>query len=289
MNEKKTVILLPGEMEVAITPMIINTVLGSCIAVCLWNKKTGCGGMNHYMLPFAQNGKPTLRHGDYAIKRLIEKVRAISGAEYEPVAKIFGGGNVVASITSPIGAKNVVIAKKILRENSIRIVAEDTGGINPRKISFDTETGRVQLFVPNKNAAKADMPVLEETPGRKKLLVVDEVMKRLLVLKNFLQRKGYQVFTNYGPIAAVKKGEDEKVDVVITDAGSAAMSKDGFDLCMMFRQNDALKNVRIVLHTVTEDNGRDLHDRGYGDFYLNRVRNDEDLLSQVGDVLQSIK
>jgi len=35
-------------------------VLGSCVAVCLWDKRRGVGGMNHFVLPIARLGKEAL-------------------------------------------------------------------------------------------------------------------------------------------------------------------------------------------------------------------------------------
>ncbi|MBF0293291.1 MAG: chemotaxis protein CheD, partial [Nitrospinae bacterium] len=51
MMEKKKIFVLPGEIAVTKQPSVIATLLGSCVAVCLYNTKGQYGGMNHYMLP----------------------------------------------------------------------------------------------------------------------------------------------------------------------------------------------------------------------------------------------
>src|SRR5690606_1421224 len=43
--------VLPGEYFVSNENLVIMTVLGSCIAACLWDSRVRVGGMNHFMLP----------------------------------------------------------------------------------------------------------------------------------------------------------------------------------------------------------------------------------------------
>ena len=43
--------VLPGEYFVSSEDLVIMTVLGSCIAACIWDGKMRIGGMNHFMLP----------------------------------------------------------------------------------------------------------------------------------------------------------------------------------------------------------------------------------------------
>jgi chemotaxis protein CheD len=62
-------------------------------------------------------------------------------------AKIFGGAsmNTTATEAMMIGQKNILVAKEILKEYKISIVAEDVGGQNGRKIQFDLERNKVLL------------------------------------------------------------------------------------------------------------------------------------------------
>ena len=43
--------VLPGEYFVTSKDMLLVTVLGSCVAACIRDQKSGIGGMNHFMLP----------------------------------------------------------------------------------------------------------------------------------------------------------------------------------------------------------------------------------------------
>ena len=137
-----------GQIHIDNAPMAISTVLGSCIAVCIYDSELGIGGMNHYLLPFWNgHGLQTPKFGNISIPRLIESMQE-RGSRIEMMeAKIFGGAsmNISASQNMMIGQKNIIVAKEILKEYKIPIVAEDVGGQNGRKIQFNLEKGKVLL------------------------------------------------------------------------------------------------------------------------------------------------
>jgi chemotaxis protein CheD len=112
--------------------------------------------MNHYLLPFWNgNGLQSPRFGNIAIPKLIETMMAKGSSPKILQAKIFGGAsmNIGGSEAMMIGEKNILVAREILKEYRISIVAEDTGGQNGRKIQFDLERGKVLL----KYAQRSDM------------------------------------------------------------------------------------------------------------------------------------
>ncbi|MDQ1245462.1 MAG: chemotaxis protein CheD [Campylobacterota bacterium] len=130
-------------------PIQISTVLGSCVAVCLYDKKLGIGGMNHYLLPFWNgNGLQSLKFGNISIPKLIEAMLE-KGAKISNIeAKIFGGAAINISCCNGammVGEKNILVAKEILNDYKIKIVAEDVGGSDGRKIQFNLENGKVLL------------------------------------------------------------------------------------------------------------------------------------------------
>src|ERR1051326_187977 len=45
--------LQPGHLVIATEPMQVTTILGSCVAVCLFDTTKRIGGINHFMLPLA--------------------------------------------------------------------------------------------------------------------------------------------------------------------------------------------------------------------------------------------
>src|SRR5512142_301703 len=71
---RSQVYLHAGDLVVASSPTAIGTILGSCVAVCLWDPDTGVGGMNHYLLPFHVEREKSARFGSVAIPRLLEEV-----------------------------------------------------------------------------------------------------------------------------------------------------------------------------------------------------------------------
>ena len=143
----KTHYLFPGTIFVHREQHLVTTVLGSCVAVCIWHPKAEVGGINHYLLPLWNGeGLPTPKYGNIAIARLIEKVRGIAG-EGELIAKVFGGASMWARTEGAlaVGERNVELALNILAEEKIKIVSQDVWGEMGRKIIFDTRTGSVLL------------------------------------------------------------------------------------------------------------------------------------------------
>ena len=75
MTDYHCVYLHPGQLVVATQPMQVTTILGSCVAVCLWDPPLGIGGTNHYLLPVGLKTSSTgLRYGNVAIEELLERM-----------------------------------------------------------------------------------------------------------------------------------------------------------------------------------------------------------------------
>jgi chemotaxis protein CheD len=134
-------------------PAEVTTILGSCVAVCLWDRYLGIGGINHYMLP-TWNGMELAspKYGNIAIERLTEKMLQLGCKKNNLVAKVFGGGEVITVTSSSmhIGERNIMVAEEMLQEQNIPIIGRSTGGKNGRKIIFNTHTGEVlQCYIKN--------------------------------------------------------------------------------------------------------------------------------------------
>ncbi len=146
-NSKDTFYLYPGQLVVYKQPTNIMTILGSCVAVCLWDVKLMYGGMNHYLLPLWKlQGLRTPKFGNVAIENLIEKMIKQGSSAKNLQAKIFGGAKVLDTKEDSmfnIGQKNVEITYEMLTKYNIRIATESVGGLRGRKILFKTNTGEV--------------------------------------------------------------------------------------------------------------------------------------------------
>jgi chemotaxis protein CheD len=142
--------ILPGEYYVTVRPMLIITVLGSCVAACIRDKVSGIGGMNHFMLPFVsdfgESVTASARYGTFAMEVLIKQLLEMGAQRKNLEAKIFGGGNLLKSFTlDKVGERNATFVRNYLKTESIPIVAEDLLDIYPRKIYFFPENGTVKV------------------------------------------------------------------------------------------------------------------------------------------------
>ncbi len=137
--------LYPGMLCVHGGQHAVTTVLGSCVAVCLWDGLAGAGGINHYLLPLWNGeGLPTPRYGNVAISMLVERLLQMGCLKANLKAKIFGGANMIGGFLN-VGERNIVLAESALSENGIKIVSRDTGGTTGRKIMFLTASGDVYV------------------------------------------------------------------------------------------------------------------------------------------------
>ncbi len=142
--------IMPGEYFVSSTPMIVYTVLGSCVSACIRDPILQVGGMNHFMLPRPNRESPldgwgeSARYGNYAMERLINEILKRGGRRERLEVKIFGGGRIYAG-SHDVGAHNASWVIDYLRRKGMTPVAIDTGGVHPRKIYYFTATGRVLM------------------------------------------------------------------------------------------------------------------------------------------------
>jgi len=138
--------LKPGFIYVSTKPTMISTVVGSCIAVCVFDRKQKIGGMNHFQFPVIRSPKQaTARYGNVAVFTLIN-LMINEGSEPEHIeAQILGGAYHPEITEKNIGLENIKVAKKILTKKKIRIVSEHVGGEKGRKIIFNTNTNEVAV------------------------------------------------------------------------------------------------------------------------------------------------
>lgn len=135
--------VLPGEYFVSGQNIAITTVLGSCIAACIWDSEHGVGGMNHFMLPDGDSNDVSGRYGLHAMETLISEIQKVGGHRDRLQAKIFGGGQVMSGFaTMNVGQKNTRFVIDYLQAERIHIVSQDVLDIYPRRVVFFPKTGR---------------------------------------------------------------------------------------------------------------------------------------------------
>ncbi|KPH60002.1 chemotaxis protein CheD [Pseudoalteromonas porphyrae] len=161
--------VLPGEFYVSKNDELITTVLGSCIAACVYDEQVGVGGMNHFMLPIEKGQELTnahslnCRYGNWAMEFLINEVLKNGASRANLKIKLFGGGQIIRTMTD-IGLGNISFAQAYVQEEGLRLVSQDVGGPWPRKVVFHPQTGKAHVkklrSVQNENIEKREVNYL---------------------------------------------------------------------------------------------------------------------------------
>ncbi|WP_224981770.1 chemotaxis protein CheD [Geomonas agri] len=151
-TQGKVVFLKPGQIMVSSEPVLVTTLLGSCVAVTIFNYRLRLGAICHAQLPGtgdlfdAQDG----HHGKYvdtAIRAMLERMLHRGALRGELEAKVFGGADMFDALgrLRSVGRQNAEMALKILANESVRVAKQDLGGERGRKIIFHSHTGEVLL------------------------------------------------------------------------------------------------------------------------------------------------
>lgn len=147
-----------GECFATKERVIIHTLLGSCVAIVLFDPVRRIAGMNHFMLSEAlrpddvdktQCGK----YGEWSTKLLISQMMEMGGLKRDFIAKVFGGANLLQSKRNTpqnrdpnkLAAQNYKFAFRFLKQEKIRVVSHVVGGNMGRRIYLFCEDGSVKI------------------------------------------------------------------------------------------------------------------------------------------------
>lgn len=139
-----------ADLKVAEAPDILQTTLGSCIGIAIYEQPK-VGGLAHIMLPVNNNGDPNAaKYADTAIAELIRKLTSKGVLRDKLAAKIAGGAKMFdtgkkINYLLEIGLKNAEAARERLKMEGIRLTAADTGKNYGRNIQFDIATGKMTI------------------------------------------------------------------------------------------------------------------------------------------------
>ncbi len=142
--------IIQGEQYVDDNPCtVLTTILGSCIAACIWDSTLGLGGMNHFLLP----GQPAqmhkapatdaIRQGVHAMELLVNGLLRRGAARQRLQGKLFGGARMIKGLTD-IGELNAKFAENFLAAEGIALVGGSLRGEQGRRIQFWPATGRAR-------------------------------------------------------------------------------------------------------------------------------------------------
>ena len=145
MDISENFFLNPGQIFVSENPYIIQTVLGSCVSVCIWDASKKCGGINHFIFSRYKNRERNCKYGDISTRYLIKLLKEMGSDPINLKAHIIGGGK-NPELTFTTGDENVQVAEEVLNENRIEIVTKDVGGATGRKVVFHNKTGEMLVY-----------------------------------------------------------------------------------------------------------------------------------------------
>ena len=142
----KRISLSIGEVAASQVPVVLDTLLGSCVAVCLYDPVLCAGGMNHILLPDCRVGERNPRYGVHAMELLINELMKLGGDRRRFIAKAFGGANVLRGMKMPhIGDANATFVREFLATERIPLVAGRLGGNHAVHLYFQTNTGKATV------------------------------------------------------------------------------------------------------------------------------------------------
>ncbi|MCB8874941.1 chemotaxis protein CheD [Acidisoma silvae] len=143
--------VVQGEQHVSNHPdAMLTTILGSCIAACLWDPVSGYGGMNHFLLPGvdsrppdARDAGPSARYGAHAMELLVNALLAAGARRQNLRAKLFGGARMIQGLTD-IGHLNADFAETFLRTEGITFDGGSLRGQFGRRVQFWPASGKAR-------------------------------------------------------------------------------------------------------------------------------------------------
>lgn len=140
-----------GEVKIGRSGEFLHALLGSCIGIGFLHRDEGIYALSHCLLSKAPNltDEISARYVDQAIHSMIKLVGVTPENRRRVHVFIAGGGNMTKPDQSQdqqlVGCVNSDFAKKTLREHRLRLIHDDVGGRNARKVIVDCTTGEFTI------------------------------------------------------------------------------------------------------------------------------------------------
>ena len=131
------------------SPSSLETLLGSCVGIAVWDRLTKQGGLAHVVLPDSR-GATNLpgKFADTAVAELRKQLLARGAHPSKLTAKIAGGSTMFGKKSDrDVGEKNHQAVLEHLRKHGIPVVAHDIGGDKGRMILFSLQDGSVRVSI----------------------------------------------------------------------------------------------------------------------------------------------
>jgi len=152
-RNKETLGIIGGEFAITYDEddLPITTLLGSCVAVTLYDAALQVKGMNHFLLPTSCAQGTSCRFGLYAMEAMLNEMYKLGCRKENISAKIAGGANILHDLSDSIGERNVLFARQFCRSEGIRIVAENVLGSNGRVVMLDRDFQTIAKTIANRS------------------------------------------------------------------------------------------------------------------------------------------
>ncbi|WP_236672058.1 chemotaxis protein CheD [Croceicoccus sp. YJ47] len=167
--ERVRVTILQGEAKASDDPNVeFSTVLGSCVATCMFDPVARIGGMNHFLLaePPSYADRTTFddHYGLFLMELLVNEMFSLGAVKARMKARLYGGANLREGMAA-IGSVNAAFARKFLRDEGIEMVHEDMEGRNARRVHFLPASGQVRCRTTVNTAAPTQQPLAPRKAG----------------------------------------------------------------------------------------------------------------------------
>lgn len=151
-QNRPTLGIIGGEFAITYDEdnMPIATLLGSCVAVMLYDSVFRIKGMNHFLLPTSCAQRQSCRFGLYAMEMMLNEMYKLGCRKENITAKIAGGANILHDLSDNIGERNVLFARSFCHSEGIRIVAENVLGTNGRVVMLDNGFKTISKIIANR-------------------------------------------------------------------------------------------------------------------------------------------
>jgi len=143
-----------GEIKMATEGQVLKTLLGSCVGIGFLWRSQKTYGLAHCLLPEIIPSAKTHTEGRFvekAIPNLLQMMDVPPSKYHEIEALIVGGGNMtnprVCNPNTLVGSANTKLAKEILTKLGIKILHEETGGEEGRKLTIFCNSGTYHIEV----------------------------------------------------------------------------------------------------------------------------------------------
>jgi len=171
---EKSFLISPAELYVTSDQnAVIETYLGSCVGVTLYDPVTRVGGLAHIIMPDGDERRKEVSPGKYAtsaVPLLIEKALELGASKERLSAKIVGGASIYRDFNLNIGYRNAQKVREVLAQEGIPIIGEDVGGNFGRVLQLKIKDGQVNIREIGQRLRKTPLPSVVNEIGLKDIL-----------------------------------------------------------------------------------------------------------------------